>query len=304
MIDSCQIRSDAFGRWPGILQALGVGPEFLKNEHGPCPICGGGKDRFRFDDRGNGDYYCSQCKPGDGFDLLMKMHGWRFPKAKEMVAGVVWTINATPIKTEQDAEAKARYMRKIWKESTAVTEGDPVWLYLSRRCGNPAATLQDLRFHPGLEHSVDKGKHPALLAGMGWDGKKFSGIHRTYLTSDGQKAPVDPVRMSYGELGAVRLGPLLARIGVAEGIETAICASKQFNLPVWAAISAGELSKWAPPIGVESVVVLADNDQSYTGQAAAFTLANRLKLAGVDVSVEMPPAIGTDFADSYLGEVS
>ena len=50
----------ARGRWPSILQALGVDPKFLRNEHGPCPHCGG-KDRFRFDDRLNGSFFCSHC---------------------------------------------------------------------------------------------------------------------------------------------------------------------------------------------------------------------------------------------------
>ena len=38
------LSNDAFGRWEGILLALGVDPVFLKKTHGPCPFCGG-KDR-------------------------------------------------------------------------------------------------------------------------------------------------------------------------------------------------------------------------------------------------------------------
>ncbi len=50
----------ARGRWSEILPRLGIDARFLRNRHGPCPLCGG-KDRFRFDDRdGSGSYFCNQ----------------------------------------------------------------------------------------------------------------------------------------------------------------------------------------------------------------------------------------------------
>ena len=39
------VKPNANGRWKEILSALGVDPATLKNQHGPCPGCGG-KDRF------------------------------------------------------------------------------------------------------------------------------------------------------------------------------------------------------------------------------------------------------------------
>src|ERR1700730_8344235 len=66
----------ARGRWQEILPQLGIDTRFLRNKHGPCPICGG-KDRYRFDDRdGSGSYYCNQCGPGCGMLLVRKKHGW------------------------------------------------------------------------------------------------------------------------------------------------------------------------------------------------------------------------------------
>ena len=35
------VKPNANGRWKEILSALGVDPATLKNQHGPCPGCGG-----------------------------------------------------------------------------------------------------------------------------------------------------------------------------------------------------------------------------------------------------------------------
>ena len=134
---SLETANAARGRWPGILQALGVDSKFLKDVHGPCPICGG-KDRFRFDDKLSGAWFCNQCtKKGerpDGFSLLEKLNGWDFKRAASEVDKIVGRIPETETKPEQSAEKKADYMKRLFKESRIVTPGDPVWLYLTRRC--------------------------------------------------------------------------------------------------------------------------------------------------------------------------
>ncbi len=50
------VRAAAQGRWPWILAGLGVDPDTLKDDHGPCPGCGG-VDRFRFDDKDQGHLF-------------------------------------------------------------------------------------------------------------------------------------------------------------------------------------------------------------------------------------------------------
>lgn len=74
-----EVRAAANGRWPDILAAFGVDRHALRDEHGPCPACGG-NDRFRFDDKnGDGEWYCNQCGgdggggAGDGFMLLQRV---------------------------------------------------------------------------------------------------------------------------------------------------------------------------------------------------------------------------------------
>lgn len=285
-----------YGRWEGILLTLGANPVFLKNVHGPCPFCGG-KDRYIYDDKGQGRWYCQKCGHGDGFDYLKKLHGWDLSKTMEEVSTIVGTVPVVPVRQE-DPERKAEYMRKTWKASRLVIPGDPVWLYLSRRCGDPTGYLEDIRFHPSLRHS-DKTEHPAMVARMrSADGKRGTGLHRTYLTEDGQKAQVDPVRMSFGELGTIRLGGAESRLGIAEGIETAICASKRFGLPVWSAVCANGMETWTPPDEVHEVVICGDNDQSFTGQAAAFSLAKKLNSMGLHTEVQIPSQVDSDWADN------
>ena len=89
-------------------------------------------------------------------------------------------------------------------------------------------------------------------------------------------------------------------LGIAEGIETALAASQRFGVPIWAATNAVLLEAWVPPEGVERVVIVGDNDASFTGQAAAFGLARRLVQKGLTVEIRIPDQVGKDWADEGL----
>ncbi|MBF0098224.1 MAG: hypothetical protein HQM04_15410 [Magnetococcales bacterium] len=93
-MDIDQIKSRAQGQWPGILTRLGAVPADLTNKHKPCPFCGEGTDRFRFDDdQGSGSFICSHCGAGDGFEYaarLLKLNcKTDFVKVAEAVAGAL-----------------------------------------------------------------------------------------------------------------------------------------------------------------------------------------------------------------------
>jgi putative DNA primase/helicase len=297
-------RIAARGKWRGILLQAGLDESFLKNEHGPCPICQG-KDRYRWDDlEGDGTFYCTQCGPGTGMKLLMTLKNWPFPQAAAWVDSILGTVQATLRKAKRNEDDTRRILTKLWTDARPVQPGDPVWLYLERRCGDPSAVLEDLRYHPALKHTVDGGNHPAMLALLRPNEGKATGIHRTFLTPDGRKAAVDPVRMVLGDCSTVRLGGAQECLGVAEGIETAICASKAFSVPVWSALNANGLKTWEPPPGVKAVMVFGDNDPNFTGQEAAYVLAHRLALKGISVEVHIPTRVGTDWADTFHPSVA
>jgi putative DNA primase/helicase len=132
----------ARGRWGEILPALGIPPEHLTNRHGPCPGCGG-RDRFRFDDKGGrGGFVCGgggDVQTGDGFDLLMHVHGWSrqevFRAVKEYL-GLASTL--PPRKTPQRPPESPRqasptgttadYARALWAKvnrEDAIVAGHP-----------------------------------------------------------------------------------------------------------------------------------------------------------------------------------
>ena len=302
MLPKLHTISSAVGRWRDILLSLGVDAQFLQNRHGPCPLCGG-KDRYRFHDlKGKGNWHCNQCGPGDGVQLLQALYGWDFKHTMDEIDRVIGTARLHIVKDERSVEDAVKAIKATLRGAFPVKNGDPVWNYLSRRCG--ITTIPNgLRFHPALYHKETDRKYPAMLAIMQYPNLDGASVHRTYLTQDGYKAPLDNAKkiMSGKPLNTscVRLSAPAEVLGIAEGIETALAASVQFGLPVWAATTAGLMEKWEPPIEAREVVVFGDNDSSYTGQASAYLLAKRLTAQGLKVRVEIPKLVDTDFADPY-----
>lgn len=288
----------AAGRWHAILAGFGLTEAALSGRHTACPCCGG-KDRFRFDDKeGRGTFYCSHCGPGTGVDLVMRLRGCGFKEAAreiETLAGAAPQVHTAPGQTEGD---KLAALRKTWGEAKPLVDGDEAMRYLAGRGLTLTSIPAALRLHDGLPYRDGHaflGTFPAMLALVtGVDGKAVT-VHRTYL-ENGKKAEVaTPKKLMPGKPtkgGAIRLFPVGVEMGIAEGIETALAASALFSVPVWSCVSAGGVESFIPPTGVTSVIVFADNDSNYTGQRAAFALANRLTLNGIRATVKTPEIIG------------
>jgi putative DNA primase/helicase len=129
-------------------------------------------------------------------------------------------------------------------------------------------------------------------------------LHYTYLATSGQKASVEkPRKLSPGAIpkgGAVRLFNSAETMGIAEGIETALSAAQLFDVPVWAATNADLMRAWVPPKTAKCIIVFGDNDSSFTGQEAAWSLARRLKLQDYHVDVRIPELPDTDWNDVVM----
>ena len=289
----------ARGKWRGILLQLGIDEKHLTGNHGPCPLCEG-VDRFRFDNKhGNGSYICNQCGAGTGMQLLQKVKGWDFATAAGEVDKILGNVKADAVKPAMDDEKRRKLLNDLWRAGKPIQADCMAGFYLASR-GVGLCDCPDLRFVEQCP-APDGVKRPAMIALVRDAEGKPANIHRTFLGLSGKADMDNPRAMmpgSVAEGSAVRLFPVAERLGIAEGIETAYAASKRFGLPVWSAIDAGKLAKWQPPAGCKSVVVFGDNDRSFTGQAAAFTLANRLAVKGFVVSVQIPEQAGTDWADA------
>lgn len=294
-----EVREEARGRWWTILSILGVSEEFLRDRHGPCPLCGG-TDRFRWDNKdGRGTYLCSQCGAGDGLSLLMKLHGWSFNKAASEVRKVAGAAAPDRKRATRTTQQKLIAQEQLLADTVPIAQHDPVDAYLAARGLGRKIYPASLRLCPKVRFAGSL-FFPAMVALVRDPEGNLAALHQTFL-SGGIKAPVDNPRRFTSAIptgSAIRLSEVTAGVlGVAEGIETALAAEARFGVPVWAALNTAGMLKWSPPQGVRRIIIFADNDHNFAGQAAAYQLAQRLKLKGLDVAVEMPPVPGEDWAD-------
>lgn len=286
-----------------MLPALGVEARHLSGKHGPCPICREGRDRFRFDDKeGRGTFICSVCGAGSGIDLVMKVNAWDFREAARRIEAEIGTAAIAPAKPQRSEAQKRDAMNALWRGSRPIARDDAAGRYLSRRVGLAA-------FPPCLRTCsralyIEDGRRswwPALVAMLSAPDGTPAILHRTFLTPEGQKAPVVEARkMMPGTIpkgSALRLADHDGTLGISEGIENAYAASSLFGVPCWAATNATLLAQFEPPADVRELIVFGDNDPKFGGAAAAYALAHRLAVKGRKTSVEIPSRAGSDWND-------
>lgn len=304
-------------RWDDILQGFGVDQSVLNGRNQPCPMCGG-KDRFRYTNfQGNGNVICNHCMAAeecvDGFGFLMRFTGKDF---KMLATEIRAMLGETQIRPPHNADV-AKQRKKLsdtWSAASKLSKGCPTHRYLLNRglAGLEFGSLHGLRCHPGLTYwhvdggiPMNMGKHPAMIGLVTTPDGLPATIHCTYLTKDGRKAALDPVRKKMtpsrcADGAAIRLQTLSEGqvLCVAEGIETALAMKLMHpDCCPWAVLSEGNMQKFVPPNNDSSAIyVCADNDANYVGQAAAFALAKKLSLKKIKASVLMPDQQG-DFLD-------
>lgn len=303
MTVTSRIQDRALGKWGDILPAIGIPRDFLTGRHGPCPLCGGGKDRWRWDNKGGaGTYYCSQCGNGSGVDLVMRFLKVQFLEARREIEKHLPDARVSIPKARTQIDLSR--LERVWLQAQHMDGTDVASRYLAGRSIDVRRDWpsQVRLVHRALYRHEDgaKSEHPAMIARVlgntgGWT------LHYTFLDEHGRKANV-PVgkklaAAKFPEGGAVRLARAAEVMGIAEGIETALSASILFGMPVWAALSAPPLARWKPPAEARSIFIFGDNDRNFTGQHASYALAQSLTAAGYDVEVHIPKQDDCDWND-------
>ena len=208
------------------------------------------------------------------------------------------------VEQQAEYEKHAERINRMWSETVAVTAGDPVALYLRNR-GLAGPVPECLRLHRRALYwgEGERSTHPAMIAPLiGADGRLLA-LHRTYLTTEGQKANVATVKKVTSAAGPLigacipLFRPKDGVIGVAEGIETAVAGNLGSGIPTMAAYSASGLAGFIWPLGVKRIVVFADADTA--GANAAQALKTRAVRAGLKVNVVTPSTPGADWCDVW-----
>jgi putative DNA primase/helicase len=189
--------------------------------------------------------------------------------------------------TQPDADSLA-FAKRIWREATAAS-GTLVETYLQSR--SLAAPIFPTLRYAWLRHRESRQSLPCMVAAVQAADGRLSGLHRTFLRHDGRgKADVQPAKKMLGSCrgGAVRLAAAGRELALCEGIETGLSIRHACpDLPVWCALSAGNLDQLALPAEVEKVVLIADGDP--VGLAAAHRAAQRYGASGRRIRlVELP----------------
>ena len=184
--------------------------------------------------------------------------------------------------------------------------------YLATRCCLPCCLplsktclTEVLRFHPYCWMGAER--VPAMIAMMrdAITGE-FTGVHRTALNDDGSGKRTMPggksAKMMLGRAkgAVVMLSPGAPRMGIAEGIETALSAQILSGIPVWACLSDGGVANFPNISGLEHLTIFADHDAP--GLSAAHRCARRYASAGTNAEIRHPPKTGTDWNDYLVKE--
>jgi hypothetical protein len=190
----------------------------------------------------------------------------------------------------------------VWNDATHI-KGTPAEVYLAGRFLSPP--WHDLRYN--VRTPLGRGPaavfRPALIAAIR-ERRRIVAIHRTFLDGTGASRARDLVdsRMMLGRpgRGAVQLMPAGPILGLAEGIETALAATRLHRIPVWAILGTARAAQILLPDWLDRLVLLFDRDE------AGWKAARRARLlydrSGLEIIDAWPPAPHNDWADVLEGQ--
>ena len=311
------VLSDAEGRWVQLFKLLGGGALDEAIECSPrhvgCPV-NGGKDGFRlfadFEVKGN----AVSNQEGvfkNGIDLLAWLLDVEAKKALRLVRDALdgEAFERLPVR---NASSKAkRKGSKVdladWQLSNMVALLDisvpsgisaEANLYFEKRGISGLAQLPKvIRFvkETQSEKEMSKGVWSCIVSVVQSGEGRIVSLHRIFIDDSGSKAPLETSKMLMSSPNtitgaAIRLAQVEdGRLGLAEGVETALSVMAFKHVPVWSTISAQGLEAVELPPAVKIVDVYADLDKSGRGVQAFMKLQYRV-LDEIVVHLHLPPS--------------
>ncbi|MFS0742128.1 toprim domain-containing protein [Brevundimonas sp. 3P9-tot-E] len=208
--------------------------------------------------------------------------------------GRLMGVAHTPDRPVIDHPRRRAVASALWQDGVQPVRTGVVARHLAVRGVAWREDLDDLLEHPRAPLSVYRpGRRAgrAMMSGIRSPSGDLTAVELTYLATNGQVASgLSVPRKTVGQVppgSAVRLRPAAARMLVAEGVVTTLSAMVRFDLPGWALMSAGNLSRWHAPHHVSTVLIAGDRGEA--GEIAAVRLARRLERDGVEAIVAFPP---------------
>lgn len=196
--------------------------------------------------------------------------------------------------TTRQGKPSAPAMR-IWREARPL-QGSLAKAYLESR--GILAVSSSLRFHPRTPLGP-KGRTrflPAMIASVSLDEGPIA-VHRTFLSENGiGKAAFTRPKRALGALreGAVRLfAPMDGKLGLAEGIESAMSARALTAIPVWATLGNERFGLVSIPESVTELHLFVDHDAG--GDLAAERGLAAYASDGMTIHVRKPSTRGSDW---------
>lgn len=171
-----------------------------------------------------------------------------------------------------------------------------------------------LRFHPELDFERDRTDgvpvrfFPAIVAKVENSLGGLQAVHQIYLnratpTKADHLYPACKMGRGPEVGGAIRIGGDAGRIGVAEGIETAIglWVLEGYRMPVWSLLSTSGMRNFEPPMTVQRISIYHDSDKGLLengrvmeppGISAARALRDNMSRIGVSTNFNEMPILG------------
>ena len=198
---------------------------------------------------------------------------------------------------ERDDASRIEYARSIW--NTGIDPRDtPAEAFLTSRklFLPPELSGTVLRFHPACPWEKDR--VPCLIAAFtDFASDAVKAIHRIRVDQPQRWPKTDRKMLGPVAGSAVKLGPLGESLVVGEGVETSLAARQLGLSPVWALGSAANIETFAPVTGVDTLVILGENDGGKNRRAAD---ACRQRWQPRCVRLLMPNGGRKDFNDLLL----